>query len=220
MTMARKSRRELARVVLSRYPRTFGEELGLRSLATPSPLFKLLVMALLMSARIRASIALDATRAMFKEGWTSAKTMGDATWEKRARVLNQAGYARYDERTSTMLADTSALLLDRYRGDLRRLRDEAGRDPAAERRLLKQFKGIGDVGVDIFFREAQRAWSELYPFADRRALQAARQLGLGDDVDALGRLASGTDFARLVNGLVRTDLDDAYDDIRSPYHAS
>jgi hypothetical protein len=62
MTMARTSRRELARAVLSRYPRTFGEELGLRSLDTPSPLFRLLVIAVLMSARIRASIALDARK--------------------------------------------------------------------------------------------------------------------------------------------------------------
>jgi hypothetical protein len=106
-------------------------------------------------------------------------------------VLNQAGYARYDERTSTILADTSALLLDRYGGDLRRLRAAAGHDSAAERRLLKEFKGIGDVGVDIFFREAQRAWSELYPFADRRALQAAGRLGLGADVAA--RAASPVD---------------------------
>lgn len=213
MTMARTSRRERARAVLSRYPRTFGEELGLRSLDTPSPLFKLLVMALLMSARIRASIAFDAARALFKDSYTSAKAMADATWEKRAHVLNQAGYARYDERTSTMLAGTSALLLDRYRGDLRLLRAAADRDPAAERRLLKEFKGIGDVGVDIFFREVQRAWEELYPFADRRALQAARRLGLGDDVNTLRRLASGTDFVRLVGGLVRTDLDNTYDNI-------
>src|ERR671930_549871 len=99
-----------------------------------------------------------------------------------------------------MLGDTAQLLLDRYGGDLRRLRADAGRDPGAERRLLKQFKGIGDVGVDIFFREAQRSWSELYPFADRRALHAAGRLGLGSDVHGLTRLASGDDFVALVNG--------------------
>jgi hypothetical protein len=49
-------------------------------------------------------------------------------------------------------------LLDRYRGDLRRLRAEAGQDPQRERQLLKVVKGLGEVGVDIFFREAQVAW--------------------------------------------------------------
>ncbi len=201
--------------MLERYPRTFGEELGVRSLDMPSALFRLLVMALLMSARIRAPIAFDAAKALSRHGWRTAKRMAEASWEERARALNEAGYARYDERTSTMLGDTAGLLLDRYGGDLRRLRDEAGRDPAAERRLLKQFKGVGEVGVDIFFREAQRSWSELYPFADRRALEAASRLGLGRDAAALCELAPDDDFARLVSGLVRVELDDAYDDVKA-----
>jgi hypothetical protein len=169
-------------------------------------------MAILMSARIRASIALDAARALFRRRWTTAPRMADASWEERARVLNESGYARYDERTSTALGDTAQLLIDRYGGDLRRLRRAAERDPTVERRLLKRCKGIGDVGVDIFFREAQRTWDELYPFIDRRAREAARRLGLSDDAEGLTRLVSGDDFIRLVNGLVRVDLDDAYND--------
>ena len=104
------------------------------------------------------------------------------------RALNAAGYARYDESTSRMLGETCDLLLERYRGDLRRLREEAPRDRKRERKLLKEFKGMGDTGVDIFFREAQAAWDELYPFADRRALQAASQLGLGSDRTTLAQL--------------------------------
>jgi hypothetical protein len=49
-----------------------------------------------------------------------------------------------------------------------------------ECKLLKEFKGIGDVGANIFCREAQIAWDELYPFADRKALvvsQEARPAG-------------------------------------------
>ncbi len=213
--MARASRAELVRAVLDRYPRSYAEELGVRALHTASALYRLLVMALLMSARIRASVALDAARALSRQRWTTARRMADASWEDRARVLNEAGYARYDERTSTMLGETSQLLLDRYRGDLRRLRERAGRDPGAERRLLEEFKGVGDVGVDIFFREAQRSWAELYPFADRRALTAAGRLDLGGDAKRLAELARGDDFARLVSGLVRVDLDDAYDEIRA-----
>ena len=69
------------------------------------------------------------------------------------------------------------------------------------------------MGVDIFFREAQRSWSELYPFADRRALQAAERLGLSPGTRGLTRLARGDDFVRLIGGLVRVDLDDAYEEI-------
>jgi hypothetical protein len=128
--------------------------------------------------------------------------MASSTWEERARTLNEAGYARYDEHTSTMLGETTEMLLDRYGGDLRDLKEEAGRDPDEERRLLKQFKGIGDVGVDIFFREAQVAWAELFPFADRRALEEAGKLGLKGGVRELVRLTGDRDFPRLVAALV------------------
>jgi hypothetical protein len=133
------------------------------------------------------------------------------------RVLNENGYARFDERTATMLGDACDLLLERYQGDLRKLREEAGRDPAQERRLLKEVKGIGDVGVDIFFREVQVAWDELYPFADRRALDAARRLGLPGDARALARGHDPRSFTRLVAALVRMGRSrKELDAIRSP----
>lgn len=122
--------------VLARYPRSYAEESGIRSLDTPSPLFRLLVMALLMSARIRASIALDAARAHTGRGWTTQR-MADAPWEQWAGLLSQSGCARYGERTATRLGETAVLLLDRYGGDLRHLRERVGRDPHAARRLLK-----------------------------------------------------------------------------------
>ncbi len=69
------------------------------------------------------------------------------------------------------------------------------------------------MGVDIFFREVQRSWPELYPFADRRALLAAERLGLGGDVAGLRRLAGDDEFVRLVSGLVRVGLDRSDDEI-------
>ena len=88
------------------------------------------------------------------------------------------------------------MLLDRYQGDLRKLREAAGRDPQEERRLLEEFKGIGDVGADIFMREVQLVWDELYPFADRRGLSAAARLGLGDSAQALSAFVDRADFPR------------------------
>ena len=73
---------------------------------------------------------------------------------------------------------------------------------------------MGDVGADTFFREVQVAWDEVAPFADRRALDAARRLDLGADARALARRVDGADFARLVAALVRVELDDAYDEVR------
>ncbi len=112
-----------------------------------------------------------------------------------------------------MLGQASELLLERYGGDLRRLREEAGRDPNRERALLRQLKGLGNVGIDIFFREVQVAWDELYPFADERALGEARQLGLPGDAKALARGHDRQAFARLVAALVRSSLAKDHDQI-------
>jgi hypothetical protein len=79
-------------------------------------------------------------------------------------------------------------LIDLYQGDLRGLRTAADSDPAQERKLLDQFKGVGDVAVNIFFREAQRAWPQLFPFADERALATAKELGLPANARELASL--------------------------------
>jgi hypothetical protein len=105
------------------------------------------------------------------------------------------------------------MLLDKYRGDLRRLREAAGRDPKRERSLLKECKGIGDVGADIFCREAQIVWDELFPFADRRALETARRLGLEDDAGKLARRIPRNDYPRLLAALVRAGLDKDVDGV-------
>jgi hypothetical protein len=205
--MAAPFSKAIVAALLERHGRTYGEELGIRVESnTPSVLFQWLVAAILFSARIGAGQAVKATKAIKEKGWTTPRKMAASTWRERTDTLNRAGYARYDESTSRMLGDTTALLMERYRGDLRRLRDEAGHDPAKERRLLKEFKGIGDVGVDIFFREAQSAWDELFPFADKKAMAAARRLGLGKDANALSSLVSRAEYPRLVGALVRTDL--------------
>lgn len=190
--------------LLDAHGQTYAAEIGFDATENrPSPLFRLLCAALLFSARISSTIAVEAARTLARQGWTTPQKLAESTWAQRAKVLNESGYARYDERTSTMLGDSTALLLDRYAGDLRQLREEADRDPTEERRLLKQFKGIGDVGVDIFFREAQGAWDELYPFADRRALDGARALGLDGDAQTLSGRVARNDFPRLVAACVR-----------------
>ena len=206
--------KQMRDALLDRYGQTYAAELGIDiEKNTPSPLFMLLCASLLYSARIRADAATQALKALFAEGWTTPQKMADTTWEQRVKVLNANGYARYDESTSRMLGDTVDLLLSEYDGDLRKLREAAERKPSKERRLLKGFTGIGDVGVNIFFREAQLAWPELYPFADKAALTAAKRLGLGETTESLAGMVDREDFPRLVAALVRVHLAKAYDDI-------
>lgn len=200
--MAKPSKRDIVRAAMSRYPKSYAERLDI-DLArnTPAPLYQWLIASLLFSARISAAQAESAARALFAQGWRTPMKMAATSWEARVKVLNRSGYARYDESTARYIADTTALLQDRYGGDLRRLRAEAGNDPKEERERLKAFKGIGEVGADIFFREAQVAWEEFYPFADGKALQAAEKLGLGKDAKVLARLVDRRDLPRLLTAL-------------------
>jgi hypothetical protein len=197
----------VVKALLDRHGTTYAEEAGIRlGRGGPSPLFRLLTLSLLLSARISAELAVAAARALADAGWTTPRKMADATWEQRTKVLNRSGYARYDERTSRMLEDSSRHLLDAYGGDLRRLREDAGRDPGAERERLKEFKGIGDVGADIFCREVQGLWDELRPYIDERALRSADKLKLPRNPDGLARLVAKKDLPRLAAALVRSGL--------------
>jgi len=180
---------------------------------TSSALFQLLCASLLFSARIQVGIAVRAAQALVEQGWTTPQKMAASSWGERTRTLNEAGYARYDGITSEMLGATTQWLLERYEGDLCNLREEAEREPDRERQLLKEFKGIGDVGVDIFFREIQVVWEELFPFVDQRALEGAKKLGLNEDPEALVQLVDESDFARFVTGLVRVELQEDYDEV-------
>ena len=200
--------------LLDRYGTTYAAEAGFTVRNTPASLFRLLCLATLLSARIRADIAVAAAKALADAGWTTVDDLRSSSWEQRVKVINRSGYARYDERTARMLGESADLLHDRYRGDLRRLRDEADRDPGAERRLLKEFKGIGDTGVDIFFREVQGEWGELYPFVDRRAVDSAARLELPKDAAKLADLVPRREFPRLVAALIRAGLADAHDELK------
>lgn len=212
--MSRSKEDLVARLLERSNGATFAEDLGVDlGRNEPMGLFLWLVAANLSSARISADQALRAARALKDAGLTTAQHMADATWKERVVILNRNGYARFDEKTSRFLQDMADHCLTEYDGDLRKLRAAAGEDPAEERRLLKAFKGIGDVGVDIFFREAQIAWEEVYPFADKRALKAAEELGLGKDAETLAGLVPKQRFPALLAALLKADLDKALDEI-------
>lgn len=206
---------QVVATLLARHGRTFSSEAGIRlSRGTPSPLFRLLCLSLLISARIGADVAMAASRALADAGWTTPRKMAEATWEGRTRVLNRSGYARYDESTSRYLAATSERLLHEYDGDLRELRAAADGDLDIARDHLRNFTGIGQVGSDVFLREVQSVWGEFVPFADQRALDSAARLQLPDDAVGLRRLVDDdTMFTRLVAALVRSGLAADHDDL-------
>ena len=185
---------------------TYAHEAGIPLKDKPSPLYQLLVLATVLSARISAPIAVDAARELFKAGWRTPRAMAGASWSDVVDALGRAHYKRYDESTATALNEGAELLLDRWRGDLRRLRSEAGGDPDRIRELLQEVPRIGPVGADIFCREAQGIWPELRPAFDRRALKGAEKNHLPKDPAKLGKLVAPKDLPRLAAALVRSTV--------------
>ncbi|MYS76516.1 endonuclease [Streptomyces sp. SID5926] len=202
-----RDQRRTVRELVDAHGQTYAEEAGIRLKDTPQPLYRLLVLAHLLSARISASIAVAAARALSEAGLRDARSMAGATWQQRVDALGRGGYRRYDERTATQLGEAAELLTERWGGDLRRLRDEADGDVSELRRLLQEFPGMGPTGADIFLREAQLVWPEAGPRLDRKALRGAERLDLPGDQDRLLALAGKTEPAVLAAALVRAAVD-------------
>ncbi|WEH38234.1 endonuclease [Streptomyces sp. NBC_01218] len=205
--------RDTLDALLDTYGRTYADEAGIRLRDTPQPLYQLLVLSLLLSARIRASVAVAAAKELFAAGLRGPRQMADADWQQRVDALGRGGYRRYDERTATQLGDGALLLLDTYAGDLRRLRREADGDADVVRAGVRRLPGLGPAGADIFVREVQAVWPETGPFVDAKALRGAERLGLPTSAEALLRLARGSrgsggpEPAVLAAALVRAALD-------------
>ncbi|MDQ1014694.1 endonuclease [Streptomyces afghaniensis] len=198
----------VVRELLSAHGRTYADEAGIRLKDTPQPLYRLLVLAHLLSARIRGSIALATARALHEAGLRDPRRMAQADWQERVDALGRGGYRRYDERTATQLGEAAELLNERWGGDLRRLRREADGKVSELRHLLREFPGIGPAGADIFLREVQGVWPEAAPYLDAKALQGAERLKLPKDPDRLTELAGRrADPAVLAAALVRAAVD-------------
>jgi endonuclease III len=198
------ARKRVVQSLLKQAGTTYAQEAGIRLKDQPMPLFQLLTLCMLASKPIDATIATRAARELFRAGLRTPQAVLTAERATMIRAFGRAHYVRYDESSATRLADIAAAVRDEYGGDLRKL---ATGDVKTTSRLLKQFKGIGDTGADIFLREIQDVWTWVRPYFDKRAIEAARQLDLPATPDELGRLAP-RDSAKLAAALVRVSLDD------------
>lgn len=195
--------RRIIKAVLEQAGTTYAAQARIRLRDTPAPLWQLLVLSNLLSARISADIAVAAARELFSARGNTAKGMAELTWQQRVDALGRGSYVRYDESTSTRLGECARLVLDRYHGDLRRLAYEADCDAGRLGKGLRQFPGIGPSGVEIFCREAQAVWPFLRPYLDELTLEGARVVGLPDNAAHLAKLVAGDDLAAFAAGLVR-----------------
>src|SRR5690625_5079574 len=198
--------------ILKRYGTTYAQQAGIRLADKPAPLYQLLVLATLLSARISSEVAVATAHELFTSGFHAPQRMADATWQQRVDALGRGHYRRYDEKTATMLGDGTALLLERHRGDLSTVRDAADTiDEVSD--VLQGFLGIGTAGADIFMREVQGMWTSMPPHIDPRIKDGAKRLGLPRAPEKLARLVKRTDLPRLTAACVRAGLDKSFEGV-------
>lgn len=180
---------------------------GSHSGTSRPPLWQLLVLSLLLSTRISSDIALASARELFSAKWRTPQRLRASSWQQRVDALGRGGYRRYDESTATRLAEAADLLIGRWDGDLRKLRDEAEGQPRRISGLLQEFTGIGPTGASIFLREAQQVWPSVRPAFDTLVRKGAKTAGLPEQDEKLAALVDDDDLAGLAAALVRLARD-------------
>ena len=175
---------------------------------TPQELFHWLLTALMLSARIDASVAIASSKALRGRGQHKIDAIvGGVTWDDLVETLTAGGYTRYREKTATYITEAAELVRERYGDDLRRLRDEAG-DGDAILEALQEVKGIGPQGAGIFAREAQLVWDALHPTLGDPAAESARALGLPHTARGLSQAVGDRErYVRLVAALTRASIE-------------
>lgn len=199
--------KQVTRRLLNVAGTTYAAQADVRISDKPMPLFQLLVLCMLASKPIDATIAIRAGRELFSDGLKTPKAVLDADRQTMIDAFGRAHYARYDESSATRLTEMAQRVVDDYSGDLREIPRRTSANVDAATQMLKQFKGIGDTGADIFLREVQDVWTWVRPHFDKRATRTAKALGLPSDPEKLGALAPRSN-ARLAAALVRVSLDD------------
>ncbi|EAU31978.1 conserved hypothetical protein [Aspergillus terreus NIH2624] len=176
--------------------------------ASAETLLAMVIDAMLKSRPISHDLSQRAVNRVIDEGYHDIHKLENTSWEERTQVLKDGGYNRYREQGATNLGQLAEFINEKYDGDLNNLWEEAHHDRERTRELVREIKGLGDLGVDLFFNNVQSVWTPIAPFLDGRSLETADQVGLGTDIDAIyaeleedammmSRLANGLSAARL-----------------------
>ena len=110
---------KLVRRLLKVAGTTYATEAGIRLDDKPMPLFQLLVLCMLASKPIDATIAMQGGRELFKAGLRTPKAVLASDRRTMISAFGRGHYVRYDESSATRLTEIAERVRDEYSGDLR-----------------------------------------------------------------------------------------------------
>ena len=203
----------MARQVVSVLGGRYSTELGIDVDAGDADIERWFLAATLFGARISATIAERAYKVLTQAGLTRIAQARHVPSADLIALLDAGGYARYDLRTATQLANLSEVICERYDGQVAMIGQQLTRYPDL-RAALDALPGWGPVTIGLFLRELRGAWPGAEPPLDERAAAAMRHIRLKADrsmlpgLPALTRLAAASDLdvRDLETGLVRLAL--------------
>jgi hypothetical protein len=136
---------------------------------------------------VNRGVGLDTPKAILKKQWIDFLP-----------ILGKGGYARYDESTATALLKNMRLFEEKYQGSILNLYNMANRKEENIVKLLKEFYRVGEVTINIFFRELRLVWP-VDPAPTDRVVKMAEQLGI--NLSTMNRKTE--EFMRLEAALLR-----------------
>ncbi|MEE4206319.1 MAG: hypothetical protein V2I39_08500 [Erythrobacter sp.] len=206
------SQQDIVDTLIEKQGTLFSESMGIDLSADSAEAdFAWLVGSILLAKRISHSLAERAGKALNEAGLMSVEGICEADEKTLIHTLGENGYKRYRELATDYLKATARWVRDELGGDLRSLRS-GDADAVLER--LHGAKGIGDVGAEIFAREAQWNWDEFYPRLEGPAADKARELGLASEHGPLVSMAGSRErFIRLAAALSRAAVDETDEEV-------
>lgn len=197
-----------ARKVVATLGGRFSLELGIDLDAGSDEVERWGLAATLFGNRISTSVAMHTYRVLERAGIRTLADAGTRSREEIVSLLDEGGYARYDERTASRLQMLAAALTDRHEGRLSTVGVELA-DPDEVEQALRRLPGWGPITVRAFLRELRGVWPGAAPAVDERAAASARHVHLpATSVAALHSVAAAAhlDVRDLEAALVRLAL--------------
>lgn len=196
-----------ARQVVNRLGGRFSLELGIDLERKAGEIDRWALAATLLGDPSPVSIAIHTYRVLEHAGVRTFEDVRDRDREEVVCLLDEGGYARFDESTASRLMSLAEAVADRYAGGLATL-GETIVVPRELERALGALPGWDTATVGTFLRELRGVWPGAEVPLDPRAALAARHVALPSDLHGLSSLATAAhfDFRDLEAGLARLAL--------------
>ncbi|KAK3061643.1 hypothetical protein LTS18_005740 [Coniosporium uncinatum] len=161
--------------IISRLISTYGTLPHIKVRVTANPkerssqtTLALILYAMMSSARISHQIAQTTLQEVVNAKYHDINVLRSSTWDQRCDVLTKGGYTHYREKISTALGQLAELITDKYESDASKIL-EAQESSSQEiqdvvGKRLKEIKQLGNVGIGIFFENAQAFFQPIAPF--------------------------------------------------------